>query len=326
MRFLDFCLSKNLDPFCPSSKRVHNEHKRELHRSRNRAKKALAANPRAAWLRRLRQLNATFERLEGPAKRYRNDLETLRIKGRTLDPRNEAYCQELEAQVAEAQRALDAHGAEHPELFAEFNRRLELRDLQRELETVARLRNGALVTAQMQPPAIPPPPALLANHAAAAALARHRMQVAEAEAEQEEAIYHATYPNMLPEQRRAAENSLYAAGEKARKLRGQWERADAVATRAQRHYDERIAKRTAIVASIKEAATMAEAHADALTRLYARIHELRASLPEPPLAPLQQTYNRSKPQRTKPPQRPMAGGPGDADAANTDGSNLYDFV
>lgn len=308
MRFLDYCKAHKLDPFDAASRDAHAEYQKAYHRERARDRYARIRNPRGPWLKELRNLNTLAEELRRTANFWTREIETLQIKGTPFasDSPEQIKRRQAEKAADDAQRKLDEHGAQHPELYAEFIVHLELRDYRHEVESMTRQLFACRRTAMSTPPAVPTPPAYLTQLEMTAAAAREEKRAKEREA----MALQEQYENDLQlsnAERRALGETLYALGQKVDKLAKQFDQADIAHRRALDHFERRSAIARQDLEAHRSATLQIPLIEKQIAEYKAHIAMLEAQLPNPHRAPLRATYaaRKAKPAAT---QRPVISG------------------
>lgn len=313
MRFLDRCRVLSLDPFDPASRELHEAAQRREARERQRARYNLD-NPGSRWLSTLRQLNEAHEDAMRRARQWRQRAGELLLSA-DRESRRMAELNERElSQAAEAAaHAYRTHGAEHPELFAEFELRLELRDLEREEQTLIPRAAFAERMTKTAPPELPAPDTLAQVQAQAAlATTRALARTAEADAAEAgrfyEALTGATPVDMDACNR--ARRELERLQTRARRAQSRVDDAELQAQRAAEADARALAEAQTARARHAHHVAMAAQLASELEANRQRQADIRAALPDPPRAPLRRAYRQTgqarRPRTTRGPAVPDA--------------------
>jgi hypothetical protein len=308
MRFLDRCRAFNLDPFDPASREIHEAAQRADMKAKQR-KRYNEEHPQSRWLSTLRRLNEAYEDTARRARHYRDKGgEFLLSSDREQRRIAELGAAELTAAAEQALAAYKAHGAEHPELFDEFELRLELRDLEREAATLAPRVAFEQRMCRTPPPELPQPDTLAQVQAQTAlATARAAARTAHADADEAgrfyEALTSATPVDMDACNR--ARRELERLQTRARKAQGAVDDAQRQVAEAAERDARALAEATAARARHAHHAQLAAALRAELDENEQRQAQIRAALPEPARAPLRRPYSPRKVRTPKTRRAPL---------------------
>lgn len=295
MRFLAFCRHNNLDPFDPESKRLCRADQR--HRSGASGRKARASGTER-WLAELRRINNLHE----AADRSRDFW--LRELAKVPDSHDaKVQVARFTAERDRVQAALDQHGAEHPELAAEFALRLELRTLDG-LALAARERIGAAQAVLDMPAPAPLPvyPQRLHDLRSAADEARAKAQAAQAAMQEAQRWYDAGNDLTPREERRERGEAVARARDRFARYDRAADRASAALSRALETQERRAQVDALAEQARRDAQALLPAYRTQLEEITERMLTIEAHLPNPPRAPLVRQYRRRDvPTRTRRP-------------------------